>query len=82
MELDGNNEFVSTNEVNLITDASGIITQDLDFDTLYKITETKAPIGYVLDNKQIYILDLKDKDESFVTNIKNIIKDGELFCTL
>lgn len=79
LELDGNNEFVSTNEVNLITDASGIITQYLDFDTLYKITETKAPDGYVIDNKPIYILDLKDKDESFVTNIKNFIKDGELF---
>ncbi len=33
----------------------------------------------MLDNKPSYILDLKDKDESYVTNIKNIIKDGELF---
>ena len=79
LELNENSEFVSTKEVSQITDASGTITQDLDFDTLYKITETKAPDGYVLDNKPIYILDLKDKDESYVTNIKNIIKDGELF---
>lgn len=73
------NDITTSEKVTVTTDASGTITQDLDFDTLYKITETKAPDGYVLDNKPIYILDLKDKDESFVTNIKNIIKDGELF---
>lgn len=77
-ELNGN--VITTSKIATVTtDANGVITQDLDFDTLYKITETKAPDGYVLDNKPIYILDLKDKDESFVTNIKNIIKDGELF---
>lgn len=77
-ELNGN--VITTSKIATVTtDASGIITQDLDFDTLYKITETKAPDGYVLDNKPIYILDLKDKDESYVTNIKNIIKDSELF---
>lgn len=77
-ELNGN--VITTSKIATVTtDVDGIITQDLDFDTLYKITETKAPDGYVLDNKPIYILDLKDKDESFVTNIKNIIKDGELF---
>lgn len=73
------NDITTSEKVTVTTDASGTITQDLDFDTLYKITETKAPDGYVLDNKPIYILDLKDKDESYVTNIKNIIKDGELF---
>lgn len=77
-ELNGN-DITTSKIATVTTDASGIITQDLDFDTLYKITETKAPDGYVLDNKPIYILDLKDKDESSVTNIKNIIKDGELF---
>lgn len=77
-ELNGN-VITPTKIATVTTDASGIITQDLDFDTLYKITETKAPDGYVLDNKPIYILDLKDKDESYVTNIKSIIKDSELF---
>lgn len=77
-ELNGN-VITPTKIATVTTDASGVITQDLDFDTLYKITETKAPDGYVLDNKPIYILDLKDKDESYVTNIKNIIKDSELF---
>lgn len=81
LELDGNNEFVSTNEVNLITDASGTITQDLDFDTLYKITETKAPDGYVLDSKPIYILDLneKEKDTSYLEKVKTFVKDNKLY---
>lgn len=80
-ELDVNNEFVSTNEVNLITDASGKITQDLEFDTLYKITETKAPDGYVLDNKPIYILDLKgkEKDTSYLEKVKTLVKDNKLY---
>lgn len=77
-ELNGN-VITPTKIATVTTDANGLITQNLDFDTLYKITETKAPDGYVLDNKPIYILDLKDKDESYVTNIKNIIKDSELF---
>ena len=77
-ELNGN-DITTSKIATVTTDANGLITQDLDFDTLYKITETKAPDEYVLDNKPIYILDLKDKDESYVTNIKNIIKDGELF---
>lgn len=77
-ELNGN-DITTSKIATVTTDANGVITQDLDFDTLYKITETKAPDGYVLDNKPIYILDLKDKDESYVTNIKNIIKDSELF---
>lgn len=77
-ELNGN-DITTSKIATVTTNDSGIITQYLDFDTFYKITETKAPDGYVIDNKPIYILDLKDKDESFVTNIKNIIKDGELF---
>jgi hypothetical protein len=81
LELDVNNEFVSTNEVNLITDASGKITQILDFDKLYKITETKAPDGYVLDNKPIYLLDLKDKekDKSYLEKVKTLVKDNKLY---
>ncbi len=78
--LNKNNEIVSTEKVNKTTGSNGTIGDYLEFDTLYKITETKAPDGYVIDNKPIYILDLKDKeqDTSFVTNIKNSIKDGEL----
>ena len=61
-ELNGN--VITTSKIATVTtDASGKITQDLEFDTLYKITETKAPDGYVLDNKPIYILDLKGKEK-------------------
>lgn len=81
LELDANNEFVSTQEASQITDASGIINQDLDFDKLYKITETKAPAGYVLDCKPIYILDLKDmeNDTSYLEKVKTFVKDNKLY---
>ncbi len=79
-KLDENNEFVSTEEVSKITDASGTITQDLDFDTLYKITEIKAPDGYVLDSKPIYILDLnkREKDTSYLEKVETFVKDNKL----
>ena len=59
------------------TNENGIITEQLQYDTLYRITETQAPYGYVLDDKPIYILDVKDKD-NYVNTVKQIIKDGEL----
>lgn len=77
-ELDGN-VITTSNIASVTTGVDGTIAQYLDFDTLYKITETKAPEGYVLNSKPIYILDVKDKDKSYVTNIENIIKDGKLF---
>lgn len=59
------------------TNENGIITEQLQYDTLYRITETQAPYGYVLDEKPIYILDVKDKD-NYVNTVKQKIKDGEL----
>lgn len=59
------------------TNENGIITEQLKYDTLYRITETQAPYGYVLDDKPIYILDVKDKD-NYVNTVKQKIKDGEL----
>ena len=79
-ELNGN--VITTSKIATVTtDANGLITQDLDFDTLYKITETKAPDGYVLDNKPIYILDLKDKekDTSYLEKVKTLVKDNKLY---
>lgn len=79
-ELNGN--IITTSKIATVTtDAKGVITQDLDFDTLYKITETKAPDGYVLDNKPIYILDLKDKekDTSYLEKVKMLVKDNKLY---
>ena len=79
-ELNGN-VITPTKIATVTTDADGLITQDLDFDTLYKITETKAPDGYVLDNKPIYILDLKDKekDTSYLEKVKTLVKDNKLY---
>ena len=59
------------------TNENGIITEQLQYDTLYRITETQAPYGYVLDDKPIYILDVKDKD-NYVNTVKQKIKDREL----
>lgn len=59
------------------TNENGIIIEQLQYDTLYRITETQAPYGYVLDDKPIYILDVKDKD-NYVNSVKQKIKDGEL----
>lgn len=75
------NVITPTKIATVTTDANGVITQDLDFDTLYKITETKAPDGYVLDNKPIYILDLKDKekDTSYLEKVKTLVKDNKLY---
>ena len=79
-ELNGN-VITPTKIATVTTDANGLITQNLDFDTLYKITETKAPDGYVLDNKPIYILDLKDKEKntSYLEKIKTLVKDNKLY---
>lgn len=55
------------------TNENGIITEQLQYDTLYRITETQAPYGYVLDDKPIYILDVKDKD-NYVNTVKQKIK--------
>ena len=77
-----NGNVITTSKIATVTtDANGLITQDLDFDTLYKITETKAPDGYVLDNKPIYILDLKDKekDTSYLEKVKRLVKDNKLY---
>lgn len=69
---------MTTSEISTPTTGNdGTIAQNLQYDTLYRITETKAPDGYVLDDEPIYILDVKDKD-NYVNTVKQKIKDGEL----
>ena len=60
------------------TNENGIITEQLQYDTLYKITETQAPDGYVLDTKPIYILDVKKGNESYVDTVKQYLKNINL----
>lgn len=60
------------------TNESGTITKNLEYNTLYKITETKAPDGYLLDTKPIYILDVKKGNESYVDTVKQYLKNINL----
>ena len=75
--FDGNGKMTTSDISTETTNENGIITEQLQYDTLYRITETQAPYGYVLDDKPIYILDVKDKD-NYVNTVKQKIKDGEL----
>ncbi len=75
--FDENGNMTTSDISTETTNENGIIIEQLQYDTLYRITETQAPYGYVLDDKPIYILDVKDKD-NYVNTVKQKIKDGEL----
>ncbi len=70
---------MTTSEISTeTTNENGTITNNLEYDTLYKIIETKAPDGYVLDTKPIYILDVKKGNESYVDTVKQYLKNINL----
>ena len=70
---------MTTSEISTPTTGNdGTIAQNLQYDTLYKITETKAPDGYVLDDEPIYILDVKKGNESYVDTVKQYLKNINL----
>ena len=74
-DKDGN---MTTSDIGTVTtDKNGIITQQLQYDTLYRITETQAPDGYVLDTKPIYILDVKNNN-NYEDTVNKYITDGDL----
>ncbi|WP_448918305.1 prealbumin-like fold domain-containing protein [Holdemanella biformis] len=60
------------------TDENGNITKNLEYNTLYKITEIQAPNGYVLDDEPIYILDVTKDNESYVDTVKQYLKNIDL----
>lgn len=60
------------------TGNDGTIAQNLQYDTLYKITETKAPDGYVLNKEPIYIFDVNKAKDSDVDPIKQYLKNADL----
>lgn len=67
---------MTTSEISTPTTGNdGTIAQNLQYDTLYRITETKAPDGYVLDDEPIYILDVKKGNESYVDTVKQYLKN-------
>lgn len=60
------------------TGNDGTIAQNLQYDTLYKITETQAPDGYVLNKEPIYIFDVYKAKDNDVAPIKQYLKDADL----
>lgn len=70
---------MTTSEISTPTTGNdGTIAQNLQYDTLYRITEKQAPNGYVLDNNPIYILDVKKGNESYVDTVKQYLKNINL----
>lgn len=67
---------MTTSEISTPTTGNdGTIAQNLQYDTLYRITETKAPDGYVLNDKPTYILDVTKDNESYVDTVKQYLKN-------
>lgn len=77
-EFDKDGKMTTSDISTATTDEKGIITKQLQYDTLYKITETKAPDGYVLNDKPIYILDVTKDNESYVDTVKQYLKNIDL----
>lgn len=70
---------MTTSEISTPTTGNdGTIAQNLQYDTLYKITETKAPDGYVLNKEPIYIFDVNKAKDSDVDPIKQYLKNEDL----
>lgn len=70
---------MTTSEISTPTTGNdGTIAQNLQYDTLYKITETKAPDGYVLNKEPIYIFDVNKAKDSDVDTITQYLKTEDL----
>lgn len=52
----------------------------MEYNTIYKVTETKAPAGYVLDQKPIYIMvpKINDGASDYSEEVKACIKDPQI----
>lgn len=76
--FDEHGKMVTSDKMDLTTGDDGTITQNLQYDTLYKITETKAPDGYVLNKEPIYIFDVYKAKDSDVDTITQYLKTEDL----
>lgn len=76
--FDADGKMTTSDISTVTTDENGTITQNLQYDTLYKITETKAPDGYVLNKEPIYIFDVNKAKDSDVGPIKQYLKNEDL----
>lgn len=77
-EFDEHGNMTTSDISTPTTGNDGTIAQNLQYDTLYRITETQAPNGYVLDDEPIYILDVKKGNESYVDTVKQYLKNINL----
>lgn len=71
-------KMATSDKMDLTTGDDGTIAQNLQYDTLYKITETKAPDGYVLNKEPIYIFDVNKAKDSDVDTITQYLKTEDL----
>ena len=76
--FDADGKMTTSDISTVTTDENGTITQNLQYDTLYKITETKAPDGYVLNKEPIYIFDVYKAKDSDVDTITQYLKTEDL----
>lgn len=76
--IEANGDITASEISTATTDANGTIAQNLQYDTLYKITETKAPDGYVLNKEPIYIFDVNKAKDSDVDTITQYLKTEDL----
>ena len=76
-EFDKDGKMTTSDIDTVTTNENGIIIQQLQYDTLYRITETQAPYGYVLNNTPIYILDVKNNN-NYEDTVNKYITDGDL----
>lgn len=76
--IEANGDITASEISTATTDANGTITKNLQYDTLYKITETQAPDGYVLNKEPIYIFDVNKAKDSDVDTITQYLKTEDL----
>lgn len=76
--IEANGDITASEISTATTGNDGTIAQNLQYDTLYKITETQAPNGYVLNKEPIYIFDVNKAKDSDVDTITQYLKTEDL----
>lgn len=63
-----------------VTFGSGKLVSDplMEFNTIYKVTETVAPNGYVINDKPIYIMVPQKVNGSYPSGVEECIKDNNI----
>ena len=78
----GRKEWTGTTDANGILELGtvGSSKSVMEYNTIYKVTETKAPAGYVLDQKPIYIMvpKITDGASDYSADVKACINDPQI----